>query len=160
MIRVGQGYDLHRLVEGRRLILAGVHIPHSHGSQGHSDADVLAHAVIDALLGAAALGDIGRHFPDTDSRYMDADSMGLLRAAVDLVTAHGWRVGNVDATVVLQAPRLAPHIEQLRLNLAEALGIDVESVSVKAKTNEGVDAVGRGEAIAAQAVVLIHRPHK
>ena len=156
MIRVGQGYDLHRLVEGRELILAGVRIPHTHGLDGHSDADVLTHAVIDALLGAVALGDIGRHFPDSDPQYKDADSMELLRVTAALIREKGWHIGNVDATVIAQAPKLAPHIEAMSRNLSGVLGTDIEAVSIKAKTNEGVDATGRGEAIAAHAVVLLH----
>lgn len=156
MIRIGQGYDLHRLVEGRDLILAGVKIPHIKRAHGHSDADALAHAVIDALLGAAALGDIGQHFPDTDPNYADADSMKLLQKTVELLCEQGWEVGNIDATVILQEPKLASHIEQMRRNLADGIGLDIGAVSVKAKTNEKVDAVGRGEAVAVHAIALIH----
>ena len=155
MIRVGTGYDLHRLTEGRRFILGGVTLPASKGLLGHSDADVLTHAVIDALLGAAALGDIGQHFPDTDPAYENADSMELLERVNALLGKEGWRIGNVDATVLCQNVRLAPHIPAVRASLARRLGLDVSLVSVKAKTNEGVDAVGRGEAVAAQVVVLI-----
>ena len=155
MIRVGQGYDLHRLVEDRDLILAGVKIPHRLGLDGHSDADVLAHAVIDALLGAVALGDIGNYFPDTDPQYKDADSMELLRITASMINKQGWRIGNLDTTVIAQAPKLAPHIDAMRRSLADALEIDIEAVSIKAKTNEGVDATGRGEAIAVHASALL-----
>ena len=156
-IRIGHGYDIHALAPGRKLILAGVEIEHDSGLAGHSDADAVAHAVIDALLGAAALGDIGGHFPDTDPAYKDADSIALLRETVSKVASAGWLVGNVDVTVIAQRPKLAPHIEAMRANLAAALGIDRGCVSVKAKTNEGMDAAGRGEAIAAQAVALIEQ---
>ena len=156
-IRIGHGYDIHALAPGRKLILAGVEIEHDSGLAGHSDADAVAHAVIDALLGAAALGDIGGHFPDTDPAYKDADSIALLRETVSKVASAGWLVGNVDVTVIAQRPKLAPHIEAMRANLAAALGIDRGCVSVKAKTNEGMDAAGRGEAIAAQAVTLIEQ---
>jgi 2-C-methyl-D-erythritol 2,4-cyclodiphosphate synthase len=156
-LRIGQGYDLHRLREGRRLVLAGVEIPFTRGLTGHSDADVVAHAVIDALLGAAALGDIGAHFPNTDPAYRDADSMDLLRRSVRMVKEAGWKPVNIDCTVIAEMPKLAPHIAGMRQNLADALGVTVDDVSVKAKTNEGVDATGRGEAIAAHAIVLISR---
>jgi 2-C-methyl-D-erythritol 4-phosphate cytidylyltransferase/2-C-methyl-D-erythritol 2,4-cyclodiphosphate synthase len=153
--RVGTGYDLHRLVEGRPLILGGVTIPHTHGAMGHSDADVVCHAVTDAILGAASLEDIGRHFPDTDVRWKDASSLVLLARAVALVAARGFEVGNVDVTVILEKPKIKDHIDAMRAALAEAIGIDVGAVSVKGKTNEGVDAVGRGEAIAAHAVAMV-----
>ena len=154
-MRVGYGYDSHRFAPGRRLVLGGVGIPGSPGLKGHSDADVLIHALIDALLGAAALGDIGQHFPDTDPAYENADSMELLERVNALLGKEGWRIGNVDATVLCQNVRLAPHIPAVRASLARRLGLDVSLVSVKAKTNEGLDAVGRGEAVAAQVVVLI-----
>ena len=157
MMRVGQGYDLHRLVAGRPLILGGVTIPHDTGLAGHSDADVLAHAVTDAVLGAAALGNIGQLFPDTDPAFQDADSLVLLREAVRRLGEAGWRVVNVDSTVVAERPKLNPHILDMRAALAAALGVDAAAVSVKAKTNEGVGPEGRGEAMSAQAVVLVAR---
>ena len=154
-MRIGHGYDVHRLVEGRRLILGGVEVPSEVGLQGHSDADVLTHAVIDALLGAAALGDIGALFPDTDAEWKDADSVGLLKAVIAQVGAAGHAVGNVDATVVLQRPKLRPHIDAMRQRLAEAMGVDVGQVSVKATTGEGMGFVGTGEGAAAHAVALL-----
>ncbi len=154
-VRVGSGYDLHRLVEGRPLVLGGVAIPFDRGLAGHSDADVVCHAVTDALLGAAAAGDIGQHFPDTDPRWAGADSLELLRQVVELIGARGYRPLNVDITVIAERPKLASHREAIVMSLAGALGLPAGAVSVKAKTNEGVDATGRGEAIAAQAVVLI-----
>jgi 2-C-methyl-D-erythritol 2,4-cyclodiphosphate synthase len=153
--RVGIGYDIHRLVPDRKLLLAGVRVPYTKGLLGHSDSDVLAHAVCDALLGAAALGDIGTHFPDNDPRWRGASSLDFLRHAVKLVGERGYRVVNLDATVVTEQPKLKPYIAAMRQQLAGVLEIDVESVSVKAKTNEGLDAVGRGEAMAAHAVVMI-----
>jgi 2-C-methyl-D-erythritol 4-phosphate cytidylyltransferase/2-C-methyl-D-erythritol 2,4-cyclodiphosphate synthase len=153
--RVGTGYDLHRLVEGRSLVLAGVHILSDRGPVGHSDADVLCHALIDAIFGAAGAGDIGRHFPNTDAAWKDAAGLDLLARCMAIVAPLGWRVVNADATIVLERPRLAPHIPALCERLASVLGVPVGSVSVKGKTNEGVDAVGRGEAIAAHAVVLL-----
>lgn len=155
MIRVGLGYDLHRLVEGRPLILGGVTIPSEKGLEGHSDADALAHAITDALLGAAALGNIGQHFPDTDPNYKNANSIDLLRRAVELVRNHGYRIVNVDSNVVAQQPKLNPHLDAVRARLADCLAIPIECMSVKAKTNEGVGPEGRGEAISTQAVVLI-----
>lgn len=154
-LRVGTGYDIHRLVPGRPLILGGVHIPHVLGLAGHSDADALLHAVSDALLGAAALGDIGQLFPDGDPRLAGADSAELLREVVARVRAAGWRPINIDSTVIAERPLLAPHIGGMRGNLANLLGLPLGAVSVKAKTHEGLDALGRQEAIAAQAVVLI-----
>jgi 2-C-methyl-D-erythritol 2,4-cyclodiphosphate synthase len=154
---MGIGYDLHRLVEGRLLILAGVTIPFEKGLLGHSDADVVCHAVTDALLGAAALGDIGRHFPDTDPQYAGASSVELLARATSLVRAARFAIANVDVVVVAQRPKLAPHVDVMRERLAAALGIEPARVSIKGKTNEGVDATGRGEAIAAHAVALVHR---
>ena len=156
-IRIGQGYDVHKLTEGRKLILGGVDIPWEKGLLGHSDADVLLHALMDAMLGAAALGDIGVIFPDNDPRYEGADSMELLRQVSALLSDKGWRVGNADATVVAQQPKLAPHIPQMRRNIAEALGIDTDAVSVKATTEEHLGFTGRGEGIAAQAIVLLRR---
>jgi 2-C-methyl-D-erythritol 2,4-cyclodiphosphate synthase len=153
--RIGIGYDIHRLVEERKLLLAGVEIPFTKGLLGHSDSDVLAHAVCDALLGAAALGDIGTHFPDSDPQWQGASSLDFLRHALSLVSEKGYRVMNLDATVVAERPKLKPHIHSIREQLAKVLEIEVDCVSVKAKTNEGLDAVGRGEAMAAQAVVLI-----
>ncbi len=156
-IRVGQGYDVHRLVEGRKLILGGVDIPYELGLLGHSDADALLHAITDALLGAAALGDIGRHFPDTDPRYKGADSRVLLRGAVALLKEKGWRPVNVDATIVAQQPKLAPYAAAMVANVAVDLGISPDSVNIKGKTNEKLGYLGRSEAIEAQAVVLIVR---
>jgi 2-C-methyl-D-erythritol 4-phosphate cytidylyltransferase/2-C-methyl-D-erythritol 2,4-cyclodiphosphate synthase len=156
-IRIGQGYDLHRLVPGRPLILGGVTIPFELGLTGHSDADIVCHAVTDAVLGAAGLGDIGRHFPDTEARWKGADSVALLAAACALVRESGYRVGNVDVTVIAERPKLAPHAEAMRANLAGALGCDVTQVSVKAKTNEGVESMGAGASMAAHAVALIAR---
>lgn len=154
-IRIGQGYDIHRLVEDRPLILGGVRIPADKGLLGHSDADVLLHALTDALFGAAALGDIGRHFPDTDPQFKGADSRVLLRECVQRVYAAGWGIVNVDASVIAQAPKLAPHMEAIRASVAETLGIDLACVNIKAKTNEGMDAVGRKEAIEVHAVALL-----
>lgn len=154
-MRIGQGYDVHRLVEGRALILGGVTIPWEKGLLGHSDADVLTHAIMDALLGAAALGDIGKLFPDSDPAYAGADSLGLLRAVTALLGEKGWRVGNVDATVIAQRPKLAPYREEMRQNLAAAMGIDVNAVSIKATTEEGLGFTGSGEGMAAMAVALL-----
>ncbi len=154
-MRIGHGFDVHRLVEGRPLVLGGVDIPYPLGLLGHSDADVLLHAVCDALLGAAALGDIGRHFPDSDARYKDADSRALLREVVLKVAQAGYRVVNVDATMVAQAPRLAPYMPRMIDNIAADLGIARDAVNVKATTSEGLGYTGRGEGIAAMAVVLI-----
>ena len=154
--RVGTGYDLHRLVEGRVLIIGGVAIPFEKGALGHSDADVACHAATDAILGAASLGDIGAHFPDSDPRWKDASSIELVRLAAALVRGAGYRIVNVDVVVVLERPKIAPHKQAIRQGLADAIGIAVEAVSVKGKTNEGVDAVGRGEAIAAHAVAMIN----
>ena len=153
--RIGHGYDVHRLVEDRKLILGGVDIPHTKGLLGHSDADVLAHAISDALLGALALGDIGKHFPDTDSRYAGADSLKLLRAVVKMIHAHGYVIGNVDATILAQKPKLAPHINTMRQNLAMVMDVTVEQVSVKATTEERLGFTGAEEGIAAHAVCLL-----
>ncbi len=154
-MRIGTGYDLHRLETGRPLILGGVSVPFEKGLAGHSDADVLTHAIIDALLGAAALGNIGALFPDTDPRYKGVDSFDLLRDAAGRIAEAGWVIGNIDSTIVAQRPKLNPHIDAIRRNLAECLGLAVEQVSVKAKTNEHVGPEGRGEAISAQAVALL-----
>lgn len=156
-LRVGHGYDVHRLVEGRALILGGVTVPFDRGLLGHSDADVLTHAVMDALLGAAALGDIGKLFPDSDAAYAGADSIALLERVTALLREHGWQVGNVDATVVAQTPKLAPYIPEMRRRLAEAMGLDVDCVSVKATTEERLGFTGSGEGMAAHAVALIER---
>jgi 2-C-methyl-D-erythritol 4-phosphate cytidylyltransferase/2-C-methyl-D-erythritol 2,4-cyclodiphosphate synthase len=154
-VRIGVGYDSHRLIVGRPLILGGVSIPHTTGLSGHSDADALCHALTDAILGAAALGDIGRHFPDTDPRWKDADSVELLRLSVALVEGAGFRVANVDAVVVADEPRLSPYADAIRARLAEALGVPAAAVSVKGKTNEGMGGTGRGEAIVVHAVALL-----
>jgi 2-C-methyl-D-erythritol 2,4-cyclodiphosphate synthase len=154
-IRVGEGWDTHALVAGRPLVLGGVTIPHTHGLQGHSDADALAHAITDALLGAAALGDIGRHFPDTDPQFKGADSMLLLAEAARRVRAAGYEIGNIDSTVIAQAPKLAPHIAAMRERLAQVLGIAVDQVNVKAKTAEKMGPVGEGLAMEARSVCLV-----
>ena len=156
-IRVGEGWDVHQLVAGRKLILGGVEVPHSTGLLGHSDADVLLHAITDALLGAAGLGDIGRHFPDTDPRFRGADSSVLLAEAARRVRAAGWEIGNVDSTVIAQAPKLAPHIPAMCQRIAATLGIAVEQVNVKAKTAEKLGPVGEGRAMEARAVALLRR---
>ena len=155
--RIGQGYDCHALVPGRKLIIGGVTIPHQTGLLGHSDADVLLHAITDALLGAAGLGDIGRHFPDTDAQFSGADSRVLLREAVRRVAAAGYAVGNLDATIIAQAPKMAPHIAQMVANVAADLGVAAGQVNIKAKTNERLGYLGREEGIAAEAVALIYR---
>jgi 2-C-methyl-D-erythritol 2,4-cyclodiphosphate synthase len=156
-MRIGHGYDVHRLVEGRELILGGVNIPYEKGLLGHSDADVLTHAVMDALLGAAALGDIGKHFPDTDPAYKGADSLKLAEHVAALLANQGYRIGNVDATVIAQAPKLAPHIPLMKQNLARALGCDADQINVKATTEEHLGFTGEGLGIAAHAVCLIER---
>jgi 2-C-methyl-D-erythritol 2,4-cyclodiphosphate synthase len=155
MFRIGEGWDIHALVTGRPLMLGGVHVPHSHGLLGHSDADVLLHAITDALLGAAGLGDIGRHFPDTDSQFKGADSVVLLQAAAQRVHAAGWRIGNIDSTIVAQAPKLAPHIPAMCQRIATALGLAAGAVNVKAKTAEKMGPVGEGLAMEARAVCLL-----
>ena len=157
MIRVGQGCDIHVLIPGRKLIIGGVEIAHELGLLGHSDADVLLHAIIDALLGAAGMGDIGRLFPDTDARYLGADSSILLRAVRDRLAAAGWRIGNVDATINAQRPKMAPHIPRMVETIAADLGIPAERVNVKAKTAEKLGFVGREEGISTEAVALIER---
>lgn len=155
--RIGIGYDLHRLVEGRKLVLGGVEIPFEKGLLGHSDSDVLTHAICDALLGAAALGDIGTHFPDSDPKWSGAPSLDLLAKVVELVDQHAFGISNIDATVIVERPKLKTYIDSMRERLAFVLRIPIDRVSIKAKTNEGMDSVGRNEAIAAQAVVLLHR---
>ena len=154
-MRIGHGYDVHRLVEGRALILGGVRIPFEKGLDGHSDADVLTHAVMDALLGAAAMGDIGKLFPDTDDRYLGADSIALLREVDRRLTEAGYRLGNLDVTVIAQRPKLAPYINQMRQNLAAALHTELQNVSIKATTEEHLGFTGSGEGIAAHAVCLL-----
>ena len=154
-MRIGHGYDVHRLVEGRDLILGGVNIPYEKGLLGHSDADVLTHAIMDALLGAAALGDIGKHFPDTDPAYKGADSLKLAAHVATLLHSHGYRIGNIDATVIAQAPKLAPHIPTMRQNLAHALGCDQDCINIKATTEEHLGFTGEGLGMAAHAVCLI-----
>lgn len=156
-MRIGHGYDVHRLAEGRKLILGGVDIPWEKGLLGHSDADVLTHAVMDALLGAAGLGDIGQHFPDTDPAYAGADSLKLLEHVTGLLKERGFAVGNVDATILAQRPKLAPHIPRMRDNLAQAMGIDPGRVNVKATTEEGLGFTGSGEGMAAHGVALIEK---
>ncbi len=155
-IRIGEGWDSHRLVEGRPLVLGGVTIPHSHGLFGHSDADALCHAITDAIFGALALGDIGHHFPDTDERFRGADSLALLAEAGRRALQAGWHVGNVDSTIIAQAPKMAPHILAMRQRIAQALAIKVEQVSVKAKTAEKLGPVGEGQSMEARAVCLLY----
>lgn len=158
IMRIGTGYDVHKLVEGRKLILGGVEIPYEKGLLGHSDADVLAHAIMDALLGAAALGDIGKHFPDTDQKYKGADSLMLMREVRRILEEHYFLIENVDSTIIAQAPKMRPHIDQMRQNIAEALQVDLSQVSVKATTEERLGFTGRGEGISVQAVALITSP--
>lgn len=157
IFRIGTGYDLHRLVEGRKLILGGIEIPHSMGLYGHSDADAVSHAITDALLGAAALGDIGQHFSDKDPRWKGADSLMFLRHAVTLLAEKGFAPVNVDCSIIAERPKMAPHIPAMREKLAETMGLPLDCVSVKAKTNEGQDSMGRQESIAVQAVALISK---
>ena len=154
-LRVGHGFDAPRLIEGRPFVIGGVRIPYPTGPLGHSDADVLAHAISDALLGACALGDLGAHFPDTDPQWKDADSLRLLAACHELAVRHGWTIANIDATVVVQAPKLAPYLGAMRDALADTLGLEVQRISVKAKTSEGLGYTGDGSGIAAYAVVLV-----
>ncbi len=157
MIRVGMGYDVHKLVENRKLILGGVEIPYEKGLLGHSDADVLIHAVMDALLGAAALGDIGKHFPDTDPAYRGISSIKLLKHVTALLAENGYSIGNVDATVIAQKPKMAPHIPQMRTNMAEAMGIEESQLNIKATTEEGLGFTGSGEGISSQAICLCYK---
>lgn len=154
-MRIGHGYDVHKLVENRKLILGGVEIPYEKGLLGHSDADVILHAIMDSLLGACALGDIGKHFPDSDSQYKDADSVELLKCVVKIIKDAGYKISNIDSTVVAQAPKLAGYIEKMRKNIAEACGIDVNQISVKATTEEKLGFTGSGEGISATAVCLL-----
>jgi 2-C-methyl-D-erythritol 2,4-cyclodiphosphate synthase len=156
--RVGQGFDVHRLVEGRKCILGGVDIPHEKGLLGHSDADVLLHAISDALLGAIGSGDIGAHFPDTDERWKGADSLRLLAHVAGIVREAGWEIGNVQGTVICERPRIRPHVEAMRANIAQALGVEVDQVGIQGTTTEKLGFAGRGEGIAAQAVALLARP--
>ncbi len=156
-MRIGEGYDVHRLVEERKLILGGVDIPYEKGLLGHSDADVLLHALMDAMLGALALGDIGKHFPDTDPKYKGADSRELLRHVAKIIKDRGYRLGNADMTVIAQRPKLAPYIQTMRENIAADMGADVDDISVKATTEEGLGFTGLGEGIAARAVVLLRK---
>ena len=156
-LRIGHGYDVHKLVECRRLVLGGVDIPYEKGLLGHSDADVLLHAISDSLLGAVALGDIGKHFPDTDETYKNADSLVLLTKVNEIIKSAGYCISNVDATVIAQAPKLAPHIEQMRKNIAKALSTSIENVSVKATTEEHLGFTGRGEGISAHAVCIVEK---
>lgn len=155
--RIGIGNDVHRLVEGRKLILGGVEIPFEKGLLGHSDGDSLSHAITDALLGAAGLGDIGTHFSDKDAKWKDADSLGFLRHVCELLAESGYSIANVDATILAERPKMMPHIPAMKIKLAEAMKINPAQINIKAKTNEGLDAIGRGEAIAAQAVALISK---
>ncbi|MCB0771241.1 MAG: 2-C-methyl-D-erythritol 2,4-cyclodiphosphate synthase [Flavobacteriales bacterium] len=157
MIRVGFGFDVHQLVEGRELWLGGVLIPHSVGALGHSDADVVLHAICDALLGAVAIGDIGQHFPNTDPRWKDADSKELLKAVVDLLHRNGWSVGNVDCTLVMERPKIMPHVPAMRAAMAPLLKVDIDAVSIKATTNETLGYVGREEGVCAHAVALVQK---
>lgn len=156
-MRIGQGFDVHAFAENRKLIIGGVEIPHDRGLLGHSDADVLLHAICDALLGAAALGDIGRHFPDTDAQYKNIDSRELMRDVMAKIRSLGWAVGNVDATIIAQAPKMAPHIPAMAQNIAADLGVALDQVNVKATTTEKLGFTGRGEGIAAQAICLLVR---
>lgn len=157
MIRIGHGYDVHRLTEGRKLIIGGVRIPYEKGLLGHSDADVLVHALMDSMLGALALGDIGKHFPDTSPEYKDADSIMLLKKVSEIISEKGYAVGNIDSTIICQSPKLAPYIEQMRENIASALSCDVSQVSVKATTEERLGFTGSGEGIAAHAVCILQK---
>ena len=157
MFRIGHGYDVHRLISGRKLILGGVTIPYEMGLLGHSDADVLVHAVMDALLGAAALGDIGRHYPDSNDEYKDISSIVLLKKVKMLLDEQGYTISNIDSTVIAQAPKLAPHIEQMRMNIAQALDVDISQVNVKATTEEGLGFSGAGDGIAAHAVCIFEK---
>lgn len=158
-MRIGMGYDVHRLVEGRELILGGVKIPYEKGLLGHSDADVLLHAIMDALLGAAALGDIGLHFPDTDDRYKGASSIKLLETTASLVEEKGFLIENIDATIIAQKPKMRPFIDEMRANVANALGIDISQINIKATTEEGLGFTGTGEGISSQAICLLALPY-
>ena len=157
-MRVGMGYDVHRLVDGRELILGGVNIPYEKGLLGHSDADVLVHAIMDAILGAAALGDIGKHFPDTDEKYKGISSLKLLKYVSDLIADNQYVVENIDATIIAQAPKMRPHIDQMNKNIADALGIELSQINVKATTEEGLGFTGAGEGISSQAICILNQP--
>ncbi|MEG0180993.1 MAG: 2-C-methyl-D-erythritol 2,4-cyclodiphosphate synthase [Peptostreptococcaceae bacterium] len=154
-MRIGLGYDVHKLVEGRPLIIGGVNVPHEKGLLGHSDADVLIHAIMDGMLGALALGDIGKHFPDTDEKYKDADSMKLLECVGDLIKGKGYEINNIDSIIIAQSPKMAPHIENMRQNIANVLNTEVDNISVKATTEEGLGFTGKKEGIASQSVCLL-----
>ena len=159
-MRVGLGYDVHKLVEGRKLIIGGVNVPHEKGLLGHSDADVLIHAVMDSILGALALGDIGKHFPDTDEKYKGADSMKLLEFVYNLINEKGYGIGNIDCTIISQIPKMAPHIQNMRENIAKALNTSIENINVKATTEEGLGFTGAKEGIAAQSICLLVKVDK
>ena len=159
-MRVGLGYDVHKLVEGRKLIIGGVNVPHEKGLLGHSDADVLIHAVMDSILGALALGDIGKHFPDTDERYKGADSMKLLKCVNDLINEKGYEINNIDSIIIAQSPKMAPHIQNMRENIAKALNTSIENINVKATTEEGLGFTGAKEGIAAQSICLLVKVDK
>ena len=159
-MRVGLGYDVHKLVEGRKLIIGGVNVPHEKGLLGHSDADVLIHAVMDSILGALALGDIGKHFPDTDEKYKGADSMKLLEFVYNLINEKGYGIGNIDRTIIAQSPKMAPHIQNMRENIAKALNTSIENINVKATTEEGLGFTGAKEGIAAQSICLLVKVDK
>lgn len=159
-MRVGLGYDVHKLVEGRKLIIGGVNVPHEKGLLGHSDADVLIHAVMDSILGALALGDIGKHFPDTDEKYKGADSMKLLELVYNLIKEKGYCIGNIDCTIIAQSPKMAPHIQNMRENIAKALNTSIENINVKATTEEGLGFTGAKEGIAAQSICLLVKVDK
>lgn len=154
-MRVGMGYDVHKLVENRKLILGGVEIPHEKGLLGHSDADVLLHAIMDSILGALALGDIGKHFPDTDEKFKDADSMKLLEHVYNLIKEKGYAIGNLDATIIAQSPKMAPHIQDMRFNIARVLNTDIDNINVKATTEEGLGFTGNKEGISSQSICLL-----
>ncbi|RTL02316.1 MAG: 2-C-methyl-D-erythritol 2,4-cyclodiphosphate synthase [Proteobacteria bacterium] len=155
MLKIGQGFDLHRIVDGRKLILGGIEIPYAKGLDGHSDADVLLHAIIDALIGAAALGDIGKLFPDNDAKFKDIDSKKLLKEVYAIITDNGYKINNIDSTIIIEKPKLRDYIDKMRSVIAEILALDLDQVSIKAKTSEKVGIVGRGEAAIAEAVVLL-----
>ncbi len=159
-MRVGLGYDVHKLVEGRKLIIGGVDVPHEKGLLGHSDADVLIHAVMDSILGALALGDIGKHFPDTDKKYKGADSMKLLEFVYNLINEKGYSIGNIDCTIIAQSPKMAPHIQNMRENIAKVLNTSIENINVKATTEEGLGFTGAKEGIAAQSICLLVKVDK
>ena len=159
-MRVGLGYDVHKLVEGRKLIIGGVHIPHEKGLLGHSDADVLIHAVMDSILGALALGDIGKHFPDTDEKYKGADSIKLLEFVYNLIADKGYSIGNIDCTIIAQSPKMAPHIQNMRENIAKTLNTSIENINVKATTEEGLGFTGAKEGISAQSICLLVKVDK